>query len=325
MRIGVCPGSFDPVTNGHIDIIERSAKLVDKLIVAVSVNQGKSGGTFTKEERIDMLEHALAHLDNVEVKFCPGLLNTFVKEEKGQIVFRGLRAVGDFEYEFQRAAYAKYLDPDIETVFIMTSHEYMFVSSTGIRELARFGGKMDGLVPDYVKDKVISKFGSQANVKLGDLTMNTELLLEDLETLVETSNRIPMTTKRMVEEDEMMRIIDSIQESLPLELEESRRIVAEKDAVLADAKKQAEELIAQAKEYISKLTAESEIVKAAQEQANEIIANANKSSEELRNSSVQYGADVLKYVESNLEKTLESIRQNRESLRQSAHKEDTHK
>ena len=155
--------------------------------------------------------------------------------------------------------------------------------------------------------------------------MNTEQLLEELETLVETSNRIPMTTKRMVEEDEMMRIIDSIQESLPLELEESRRIVAEKDAVLADAKKQAEELIAQAQEYISKLTAESEIVKAAQEQANEIIANANKSSEELRNSSVQYGADVLKYVESNLEKTLESIRQNRESLRQSAHTEDTHK
>ena len=74
MRIGVCPGSFDPVTNGHIDIIERSAKLVDRLIVAVSVNQGKSGGTFTKEERIDMLEHALAHLDNVEVKFCPGRL-----------------------------------------------------------------------------------------------------------------------------------------------------------------------------------------------------------------------------------------------------------
>ncbi|MBS5935473.1 MAG: ATPase [Veillonella sp.] len=155
--------------------------------------------------------------------------------------------------------------------------------------------------------------------------MNTEQLLEELETLVETSNRIPMTTKRMVEEDEMMRIIDSIQESLPLELEESRRIVAEKDAVLADAKKQAEDLIAQAKEYISKLTAESEIVKAAQEQANEIIANANKSSEELRNSSVQYGADVLKYVESNLEKTLESIRQNRESLRQSSHTEDTHK
>lgn len=155
--------------------------------------------------------------------------------------------------------------------------------------------------------------------------MNTEQLLEELETLVETSNRIPMTTKRMVEEDEMMRIIDSIQESLPLELEESRRIVAEKDAVLADAKKQAEDLIAQAKEYISKLTAESEIVKAAQEQANEIIANANKSSEELRNSSVQYGADVLKYVESNLEKNLESIRQNRESLRQSAHTEDTHK
>lgn len=161
MRIGVCPGSFDPVTNGHIDIIERSAKIVDKLIVAVSVNHGKTG-TFTNEERLDMLEHALTHLDNVEVKFCPGLLNDFVKEHNGQIVFRGLRAVGDFEYEFQRAAYAKYLDPDIETVFIMTSNQYMFVSSSGMRELAKFGGKMDGLVPDYVKEKLIAKF-SQSN------------------------------------------------------------------------------------------------------------------------------------------------------------------
>ncbi|MCF0154753.1 MAG: ATPase [Veillonella sp.] len=155
--------------------------------------------------------------------------------------------------------------------------------------------------------------------------MNTEKLLEDLETLVEASGRIPMTTKRMVEEDEMMRIIDAIQESLPLELEESRRIVAEKDAILADAKKQAEQLIEQAKDYIAKLTSESELVKAAQEQANEIIATANKSSEELRNSSVQYGADVLKYVEGNLEKTLESLRQNRESLRQSARPEETTK
>ena len=155
--------------------------------------------------------------------------------------------------------------------------------------------------------------------------MNTEKLLEDLETLVEASGRIPMTTKRMVEEDEMMRIIDAIQESLPLDLEESRRIVAEKDAILADSKKQAEQLIEQAKDYIAKLTSESELVKAAQEQANEIIATANKSSEELRNSSVQYGADVLKYVEGNLEKTLESLRQNRESLRQSARPEETTK
>ena len=135
--------------------------------------------------------------------------------------------------------------------------------------------------------------------------MKTEKLLEDLEVLIESSSRIPMTTKRMVEEDEIMRIIDSIQESLPLELEESRRIVADKDKVLADAQRQAETLIDQAKDYIAKLTAESELVKQAQEQANQIINAAN-----------QYAGDVLKYVENNLEKTLESLRQNRESLKQ---------
>ena len=142
--------------------------------------------------------------------------------------------------------------------------------------------------------------------------MKTEKLLEDLEVLIESSSRIPMTTKRMVEEDEIMRIIDSIQESLPLELEESRRIVADKDKVLADAQRQAETLIDQAKDYIAKLTAE----KQAQEQANQIINAANQSSDELKASSIQYAGDVLKYVENNLEKTLESLRQNRESLKQ---------
>ena len=127
--------------------------------------------------------------------------------------------------------------------------------------------------------------------------MKTEKLLEDLEVLIESSSRIPMTTKRMVEEDEIMRIIDSIQESLPLE-------------------RQAETLIDQAKDYIAKLTAESELVKQAQEQANQIINAANQSSDELKASSIQYAGDVLKYVENNLEKTLESLRQNRESLKQ---------
>ncbi|MDU2076706.1 MAG: ATPase [Veillonella sp.] len=131
--------------------------------------------------------------------------------------------------------------------------------------------------------------------------MKTEKLLEDLEVLIESSSRIPMTTKRMVEEDE---------------LEESRRIVADKDKVLADAQRQAETLIDQAKDYIAKLTAESELVKQAQEQANQIINAANQSSDELKASSIQYAGDVLKYVENNLEKTLESLRQNRESLKQ---------
>lgn len=147
--------------------------------------------------------------------------------------------------------------------------------------------------------------------------MKTEKLLEDLENLIETSGRIPMTTKRVIEEEEIMRVLDAINESLPLELEESRRIMAEKDKILADAQRQADTLIAQAKDYIAKLTEESELVKQAQTQANQIITLANQYSEELKNSSIQYAQDVMRYIENNLEKTLESLRQNRESLKQS--------
>ena len=144
MRIGVCPGSFDPVTNGHVDIFERGSRLVDKLIIAVSSNPNKNS-LFSMEERVEMIRNSVKHIPNVEID-CTGL-----------------RALSDFEYEFQRALFAKYLDDDIETVFIMTNNKYSFVSSTGIRELAKFGGKLDGLVPDDVKEKLEERFNTVHN------------------------------------------------------------------------------------------------------------------------------------------------------------------
>lgn len=144
--------------------------------------------------------------------------------------------------------------------------------------------------------------------------MRTEKLLEELENLIVTSNNMIMTNKKLIEEEEIMRIVDALTESLPLELEESRRIVAERDHIVAEGQKQADALIEQAKEYIQKLTEESELVKQAQEHANHIIAEANKSSEELKNSSIQYASDVFKYVESNLERTLEALQENRQTL-----------
>ena len=144
--------------------------------------------------------------------------------------------------------------------------------------------------------------------------MKTEKLLEELENLIETSGHMPLTNKKMIEEEDIMRLVDALTESLPLELEESRRIVVERDRIIAEGQQQAEALVAQAKEYIQKLTEESELVKQAQEHANHIIAEANKSSEELKNSSIQYASDVFKYVESNLEKTLESLKENRQTL-----------
>ena len=159
MEAAVYPGSFDPVTNGHIDIFERGSKLVDKLVIAVSSNPNKHS-LFTMEERVQLIKNSVSHIPNVEIDCTSELLNDYVKSKDSRIIIRGLRALSDFEYEFQRALFSKYLDDDIETVFIMTNNKYSFVSSTGIRELAKFGGKLDGLVPDEVKAKLEERFSS---------------------------------------------------------------------------------------------------------------------------------------------------------------------
>ena len=160
MRIGVCPGSFDPVTNGHVDIFERASKLVDKLVVAVLDNPNKHS-LFTMEERVALIEASVTHIPNIEVDCAGGLLNEYVKSKDSHIIIRGLRALSDFEYEFQRALFSKFLDDNIETIFIMTNNKYSFVSSTGIRELAKFNGKLTGLAPPVVKEALEAKFNGK--------------------------------------------------------------------------------------------------------------------------------------------------------------------
>lgn len=146
--------------------------------------------------------------------------------------------------------------------------------------------------------------------------MRTENLLTELDNLVSSSNTLPLTTKRIIEEDEIFQIIEALRETLPLEMEESRKIVAEKERILDEARRQGESMIEQAKTYIAALTEESEQVKAAHERAAEIIKLSTQSSEELKASSITYAVDVFRYVEANLEKALEGLRQNRESLKQ---------
>lgn len=157
MRIGICPGSFDPVTNGHIDIFERASKLVDKLIIAVFTNPNKKH-LFTLEERAELLAKSTAHISNIEVDFFSGLLIDYVKQKDNAIIIRGLRALSDFEYEFQRALLIKNLDNNIETVFIMTNNKYSFVSSSGVREIAHFGGDVGDIVPEAVKNALNAKY-----------------------------------------------------------------------------------------------------------------------------------------------------------------------
>jgi len=154
MRRAVCPGSFDPVTKGHIDIFERASAMFDELIISVFHNPGKDKATFSMEERVEMLREATAHIPNVKVTGFSGLLNDFCRREEAPFIVRGLRAFTDFEYEFQRALLMKKIDQNIETVFIMTKAEYSFISSSGVRELATFGGKLSDLVPECVEKRV---------------------------------------------------------------------------------------------------------------------------------------------------------------------------
>lgn len=153
MRIAICPGSFDPVTNGHIDIFERASDMFDQVIVGVFHNPNKAP-LFTMEERVDLLQESTKHIKNIKIDCFSGLLNEYVREKNAKIIVRGLRAISDFEYEFQRALLLKKIDSEIETVFMMTSNEYSFLSSSGIKELANFDGNIKGLVPEYVEVKI---------------------------------------------------------------------------------------------------------------------------------------------------------------------------
>jgi pantetheine-phosphate adenylyltransferase len=156
----VYPGSFDPVTNGHLDIIERASKIFDKLIVAVLVNPNKTP-VFDIEERVELLKETTEHLPNVEVKAFKGLLIDFMKQENAKVIVKGLRAVSDFEYEFQMALLNKKLEPSIETIFMMTNSKYSYLSSSMVKEVARFGGCIEDLVPEKIAKKVMKKLNKK--------------------------------------------------------------------------------------------------------------------------------------------------------------------
>ena len=157
MKIAICPGSYDPVTYGHLDIIKRSAVLVDKLIVTVFVNPSKKTSLFSIEERLDMLRETTKDIPNVEVDTSTGLLNVYAASINCHLLIRGLRAFSDFEYEFQRALLMKKIDHSIETVFIMTEERYSCLSSSGVREMLYFGGDITGFVPPSIKDDIMKR------------------------------------------------------------------------------------------------------------------------------------------------------------------------
>ncbi|NLO83458.1 MAG: pantetheine-phosphate adenylyltransferase [Clostridiales bacterium] len=149
MKIAVYPGSFDPITNGHMDIIKRASRIFDKLIVAVVRNPNKVS-MFTVNERMDLIRKAVAGLPNVEIDHFEGLLVDFMRSKNARVIIKGLRAISDFEYEFQMALMNRKLDPNIETLFMMTNYKYSYLSSSVVKEIGRLGGCIGDLVPDEV-------------------------------------------------------------------------------------------------------------------------------------------------------------------------------
>lgn len=157
MRVGIYPGSFDPVTLGHIDIIKRASKLVDSLIIGVLKNSSKAP-LFTAKERMDFLRIATGDLDNIQIEEYQGLLVDYAREKQANVIFRGLRAVTDFEYELQLAQTNHILNPNVDTVFLTTSVEYAYLSSSTVKEIASYGGSIERFVPAPIVQSIFDKY-----------------------------------------------------------------------------------------------------------------------------------------------------------------------
>jgi pantetheine-phosphate adenylyltransferase len=153
----IYPGSFDPLTNGHLDLIARAAKIFDHLVVAILRNASKGAPLFTVEERVAMLSEGIAEFGNVSVSTFDGLLVDFAREQRAHAVVRGIRAISDYEYEFQMALMNRRLSPDLETIFLMPDAKYSFVSSRLVKDVFNLGGSVDGLVPRFVIERLKDK------------------------------------------------------------------------------------------------------------------------------------------------------------------------
>ena len=159
--VAIYPGSFDPVTNGHLDLIHRGCKLFDHLIVAIARNPDKGDALFDVDERMEMLKAMTTGLENVTVEAFDGLLMTYCVQNNANAVLRGIRAVSDYEFELQMALMNRKMEPRVETVFMMPAEKYSYLSSRIVREIAKLGGPLTGLVPEPVEERVRQKIAQQ--------------------------------------------------------------------------------------------------------------------------------------------------------------------
>lgn len=161
MRTAICPGSFDPITLGHLNIIARASQIFDRVVVCVAANATKTSPMFTVEEKVDMVRRAVAPYPNVTVEVNTGLLAEFARRYEGSVLIKGLRAASDFDYEFQMDLINKRINPELETMFLTADQRYTFLSSSIVREMAHYGGELHGLVPEEIIGMIEAKANKQ--------------------------------------------------------------------------------------------------------------------------------------------------------------------
>jgi len=299
----LCPGTFDPVTNGHLDIISRATRCFEHVVVAVLENPGKDP-LFSVEERVAMLKEATAaaDLDHVEVTSFSGLLVNYAKSRGAHVVVKGLRAVTDFDYELQMAQMNNRM-AGMETFFVAASPQWSYLSSSLIKEVVRFGGDVTGLVPAVVQERLAEKFAPGKEYPTVDITAR----LQQIEELIQEAKSMPLSSSVLVSREELLELLEAARTELPEEVKQARWVVKDRDELLAKGRRDAEALVERGREERGRLISEQEVVRAAADEADRVLSDAREQARQIRLEAEDYVDAKLAQYEIALDKTRKDI------------------
>ena len=323
MLTAICPGSYDPVTNGHVDVIGRAAGIFDRIVVGVVRDPAHKQTLFTVEERVAFLEDALAGCDNVVVDVFSELVVDFARKHDAKTMVKGLRVIADFEWEFQMNHLNRQLAPEIETLYVMSSPLFSFVSSSGVKEIASFGGRVDELVPPAVAKRFVEIYpdgqarSSRLALRIDALDfppMDVLVLIDRLDDLVHNAKAVPLTDQVRLDREEIYEILDQMRATIPEEIKQARWIVKERQEMLAEAKRECDRIVQDAREQAMREASQTEIVKLAETQADDIVDEAKRQARQTRLEMEDWADSILSTLELNLDKFLTAVKRGRERL-----------
>ena len=311
-RIAVCPGSYDPITFGHLDVIGRASELFDEVVVAVVNLPIRKGRTlFDIDERLAFIESATEHMDNVRAEPFDVLVVEFAQRIGARAIVKGLRAISDFEYEMEMNQLNRRQAPDIDTLYLMASPQYSFLSSSGVKELATFGGRIEDLVPTGVAERLKEEL---ARERTEGTAMDVLVLIDKLDDLVHNAKPVPLTDQVRVDKEEIYDLLDQMRATIPEEIKQARWIVKERQEMLAEAKREAERIVKEARERQNQLVSDEEVTKQAERASEDIIEDARAREREIRLGAEDYADEILNTLEVNLSKFIVAVQRGRERL-----------